>query len=87
MATTDRKTKQGKIEPANPKPIRNTVAKQKPGLEDTGPFGPQKIQPRDQAAVTINIQSWATPIIGLVMLVIGLLGGYYIRPLTLAPTQ
>ena len=34
--------------------------------------------------VTINIQTWATPIVGLVMLVIGLLAGYYIHPLTLA---
>lgn len=37
--------------------------------------------------VTINIQTWATPIVGLVMLVIGLLVGYYIRPLTLAQTN
>ncbi len=35
-------------------------------------------------ALTINVQSWTTPIVGLVMLVIGLLGGYYLRPLTLA---
>jgi protein-disulfide isomerase len=34
--------------------------------------------------ITINIQTWATPIVGLVMLVIGLLAGYYVRPLTLA---
>jgi protein-disulfide isomerase len=34
--------------------------------------------------VTINIQTWTTPIVGLVMLVIGLLVGFYVRPLTLA---
>lgn len=34
-----------------------------------------------QAAFTIVIQSWATPILGFVMLIIGLLGGYYGRPL------
>ncbi len=34
--------------------------------------------------VTINVQSWATPIVGLVMLAIGLLVGFYVRPLTLA---
>jgi protein-disulfide isomerase len=34
--------------------------------------------------VTINIQTWATPIVGLVMLVIGILAGYYIRPFMLA---
>lgn len=39
---------------------------------------------RKQPAMTIAIQSWATPIVGLVMLVIGLLGGYFLRPLTLA---
>jgi hypothetical protein len=33
------------------------------------------------AALTLVIRSWATPIIGIVMLVVGLLGGYYIRPL------
>ena len=32
-------------------------------------------------ALTINIQSWATPIVGVVMLVLGLLAGYFIRPL------
>ena len=31
-------------------------------------------------ALTIVIQSWATPIFATVMLVIGLLGGYYARP-------
>ncbi|MCK6584163.1 MAG: DsbA family protein [Anaerolineales bacterium] len=34
-----------------------------------------------QPALTITIQSWATPIAGAVMLVIGLLIGYYVRPL------
>jgi hypothetical protein len=32
-------------------------------------------------ALTIVIQSWATPIAAAVMLVIGLLGGYFGRPL------
>ncbi len=31
-------------------------------------------------AITINIQSWATPIIGILMLVVGAFGGYYARP-------
>ncbi len=42
---------------------------------------------RKQPAMTITIQSWATPIVGLVMLVIGLLGGYVLRPLTLAQSS
>lgn len=32
------------------------------------------------AAFTLVIQSWATPIIGVVMLIVGLFGGYYLRP-------
>ncbi len=32
-------------------------------------------------AITIQIQSWATPIVGIVLLVIGLFGGYYGRPI------
>ena len=32
------------------------------------------------AAFTLVIQSWATPIIGVVMLIAGLFGGYYLRP-------
>lgn len=31
-------------------------------------------------ALVINVQSWATPIIGLVMLVVGLVGGYLLYP-------
>ena len=31
-------------------------------------------------ALTIHIQSWATPIVGIVMLLVGLLGGYFLRP-------
>ncbi|MBC8504935.1 MAG: hypothetical protein ISR58_04135 [Anaerolineales bacterium] len=33
-----------------------------------------------KAAFTIVVQSWATPILSILMLVIGLLGGYYGRP-------
>jgi protein-disulfide isomerase len=41
----------------------------------------QEVQPQKQPAITINIQSWATPVVAVVMLIIGLLGGYYGRPL------
>ncbi len=34
----------------------------------------------DRYAVTIKVQSWATPIVGLIMLVVGLLAGYFVRP-------
>jgi len=60
--------------------------------ENTELETPQDLEPEDvvedgllvdekPAALTLVIQSWATPIIGIVMLVVGLLGGYYIRPL------
>jgi len=59
----------------------------------------EEIRPKRQPALTINIQSWATPIVGIIMLFAGLLGGYYGRPLvedtdgqsmvsqSIAPTQ
>jgi len=42
---------------------------------------PEEVQPKKSPAITINIQSWATPLVGVVMLIVGLLGGYYGRPL------
>ena len=44
----------------------------------------EEVEKPTSPALTINVQSWTTPIVGLVMLVIGLLAGYYLRPLTLA---
>jgi hypothetical protein len=38
-------------------------------------------------ALTIVIQSWATPIIGIVLLAVGLLGGYFGRPLISPETE
>ncbi len=38
----------------------------------------KKAEPKP--ALVINIHTWATPIIGLVMLVVGLAGGYFGRP-------
>ena len=35
----------------------------------------------EKPALTIVIQSWATPILALIMLIIGLAGGYFGRPL------
>ncbi len=37
--------------------------------------------PDSKPSLVINIQSWATPVVGLVMLVVGLLAGYFGRPL------
>ena len=52
--------------------------------EESAPLGAQK-----PPALTISIQSWATPIIGVLMLVLGLLVGYYGRPIMLnqAPSE
>lgn len=50
-----------------------------------------KIKPQDEAlspmqepkkpALTVVIQSWTTPIVGIIMLVAGLFAGFYGRPL------
>ncbi len=48
---------------------------------------PAPIETQTQPALTITIQSWATPIVGVVMLVFGLLVGYYGRPLMLSQVQ
>ncbi len=34
----------------------------------------------ESPALVINVQSWATPIVGLLMLVVGLVGGYLLYP-------
>lgn len=46
-------------------------------------------QTQSKAAITIVIHSWATPIVGVLMLAIGLLGGYFGRSLLLpnSPTS
>lgn len=47
-----------------------------PSLEE-----PQEIKPKaEKPALVINVQSWATPVVGLLMLLVGLLAGYFVRP-------
>lgn len=54
-------------------------SQQNPIIDESGP---QEAAPeRETSALTITIQSWATPLIGVVMLAVGLLGGYFGRPL------
>ncbi len=48
-------------------------------VEETGKI--EETRTKKQPALTIQIQSWATPLVGLVMLIVGLLAGYYGRPL------
>jgi hypothetical protein len=38
-------------------------------------------EPERKPALTVVVQSWATPIIGLLMLVVGMAAGFYARPL------
>ena len=40
-----------------------------------------KSEPGPRPSLVINIHTWATPIIGLLMLVVGLAGGYFGYPL------
>ena len=59
----------------------------------------RELKVESRPALTIHIQSWTTPIVGVVMLFLGLLGGYYGRaliagggeqaivPQTIAPAQ
>ncbi len=69
------------LEP-EPRPGENTPVNAPPPPAGEGDPPQTAFPPR--AALTIYIQSWATPLVGVVMLVVGLLGGYFGRPL-LAP--
>jgi len=51
------------------------------------PEEPAPVEAQKPPALTITIQSWATPIVGVVMLVLGLLVGYFVRPLMLNQAQ
>jgi hypothetical protein len=42
---------------------------------------PERAERNEKPALVINVQSWATPIVGVLMLVVGLLAGYFGRPL------
>ncbi len=84
MATIKRKAKSEETELEELKVGSTATTKRKSKQAAAKPEEPQDIEQRDQPALIIHIQSWATPIIGLAMLIIGLLVGYYVRPLTLA---
>ena len=61
--------------------IEPSLEEEKP-QEEQEPQEEQKPKP-EKIALTIHIHSWATPIVGLLTLIIGLLGGYFIRPTVL----
>ncbi len=50
------------------------------GEPEGEPEGVAEAKPR-RPAVVINVYSWATPIVGVLMLVVGLLAGYFGRPM------
>ena len=51
------------------------------GDNETVPSADALFEKPPKPALTIHVYSWATPIIGVVMLVVGLLAGYFARPL------
>jgi len=81
------------------KKMEETTASQEPvkrrkktvTVEETAPLEVQEesapLEAQKPPAITISIQSWTTPIVGVVMLVLGLLVGYYVRPLMLSQVQ
>lgn len=50
-------------------------------IEDAQSEAGDGLKPSTSPALVINVQSWATPVVGLLMLVVGLLAGYFIHPL------
>lgn len=77
MTSAKRKSQQDSIELEGQKLMERKVKREEmmPSSE------PQSAEsPSQPPALTINIHSWATPIVGIVMLVIGALAGFYARP-------
>lgn len=86
MVTTKRKTKQVAASPEEQVDAGMvTTTKRRSKREEAIP--PDELQSAEHdtqpPALTINIHSWATPIVGIVMLVIGALAGFYARPTVL----
>ncbi|HSG43874.1 MAG TPA: hypothetical protein VLA72_12035 [Anaerolineales bacterium] len=85
MTPAKRKTRQDAVEPEEQESAGKASPRRKRENEESKLSDePQNIEPKDrQPALTINIQSWATPIVGIIMLVIGALAGFYARPTVL----
>ena len=63
--------------PETPETPENTETDETPEPQET----PQSLEKSKSAALTINFYSWMTPVVGILMLVAGLLLGYFGRPL------
>ncbi len=87
MTPAKRKAQQDSTKPEEQETLKKvTTPKRKPKREETMMQlrEPQDVETQPPSpALTINIQSWATPIVGIVMLVIGALAGFYARPVVL----
>src|SRR3989337_1514537 len=49
--------------------------------DDEEDESPDNTEKKASPPLVINFYSWATPIVGVVMLLLGLVGGYFVRPL------
>lgn len=85
MTPAKRKTQQDSVKPEEQENVEKASVKRKPNNEESMLSDePQNIEPNVRPpALTINIHSWATPLVGIVMLVIGALSGFYARPVVL----
>mgnify|MGYP000595495961 CR=1 FL=1 len=84
MTPTRRKTRLESTEPEE----RETIKRKSKREEPKPPNEPQATEPQPSSPVlTINVHSWATPIVGIVMLLIGALAGFYARPAVLGQSS
>ena len=61
-------------------PLESNIEETESVLDDSE----KVIQTKDKRpALTIVIESWVTPIAALVMLIIGLVGGFFLRPIVM----
>jgi len=85
MTPTKRKMRQDLAAPEEKENVEKASVKRKPKNEESILTDePQNIETKVRPpALTINIHSWTTPIVGIVMLIIGALAGFYARPTVL----
>jgi len=85
MTPAKRKAQQDSVKPEGHENSGKASLKRKPEYEELIlPEEPQNIETKVRPpALTINIHSWTTPIVGIIMLIIGALAGFYARPTVL----
>jgi len=80
VATKKQKIDEDTPEPKKPKTSKRVLIDEQDVIEDELPNVEFH---KERPSLTINIHSWTTPIVGIVMLVIGALAGFYARPTVL----